>query len=103
MLVAERLAAGEDGRQVGIAVAVTVGHAASPEHLRGIEQRRVVFLVLLELIEEVAELLDEESIGLGEAAQLLGVAIVMREAVAGLRDADLGDAAGLRFAADHAG
>ncbi len=77
VLVTERFSAGEDGRQVGVAVAVTVGHAAAPEDLRGIEQGRVPFPVFLQLVEEVAELADEEGVGLGEAPQLLGIAVVM--------------------------
>ena len=73
-------------------MAVTVGHAAAPQHLRGVQQRLAVFLVRLELIEEVAELLDKEGIGLRQAAQLLGIAVVMRQAVARLRNADVGNA-----------
>ncbi len=103
VLVAKRFAASEDGGKVGVAVAVTVGHAAAPEDLRGIEQGCVAFLVLFELVEEIAELADEEGIRLGETAELLGVAVVVAEAVAGLQNTDLGDAAGVAFAADAAG
>ena len=59
--------------------------------------------MLLEQVEEVAELADEEGVGLGEAAELLGVAVVMAEAVARLQNADLGDAAGIAFTTDAAG
>ena len=102
VLVTERFSSREDGRQVGVAVAVTVGHTAAPEDLRGIEQGRVPFPVFLQLVKEVAELADEEGVGLGETPQLLGIAVVMTESVACLQDADLRDAAGVTFTADAA-
>ena len=37
MLVPQRAPTGEKRREVGVAVAVALGHAASPEDLRGIE------------------------------------------------------------------
>lgn len=53
-------------------------------------------------IEGIGELLDAEGFGLSEAAELLGIAIVMGQAMAGSRNADVGDGAAIGFAADHA-
>ena len=77
VFVAERFTSAEDGGKVGVAVAMTVGHAASPEDLGGVEEGESVLFVKFELVEEVAELIDEEGVGCGEAAKLFGVAVVM--------------------------
>ncbi len=74
VFVAKRFAPGQQRGEVGVAVGMAVGHAASPQNLRRIQQRLTVLLVFLELIEEVTELLDEERVRLGRTAQLLGVA-----------------------------
>lgn len=103
MFAAEGLAAAEDRRQIRAVVAVTVSHAAAPQHLRRVEQPLIVFLVLLHLVEKVAELLDQKHFGRGETAELLGGAVVMAQAVASLQDADLGSTAGASFATDAAG
>ncbi len=102
MLIPEGFSAAEDGGQVGVSVAVAVRHSASPEDLRGVEQGLSVLLVLFELIEEVAELIDEEGVGCRESAELLWVAVVMAESVPRLEDSDFRDATGVAFAADSA-
>jgi hypothetical protein len=51
--------------------------------------------VHLQLVEEVAELVDEERIRLRQATELLRVAVVVGETVAGLGDADVRDCAPL--------
>ena len=103
VLVAEGFASGDDGGQVRIAVAVAVGHAAAPEHLGGVQEAVVLLLEGLELIEEIAELADEEGVGLGQAAELFRIAVMVGEAVACLQNADLRNAAGIALAADAAG
>ena len=67
VLQAEVRAAGEHQREVGVAVAVAVGHAAAEErHRRAQERLAVEILRLREPGEEVAELLDGEGVVVGE-------------------------------------
>ena len=103
VLHTNRFAAGIKSRQVRVAVAMPVCHAAAPHYLSRVKQRVVAFLVSLELVEEVAELLNEKRVGLSQASELFGIAVVMRQSVSRLRDANIRDRAAIRFAADHAG
>ena len=64
MLIAQCTATGKDCWQVRIAMTVPIGHAASPENLSRVQQRTTVLLVCLELVKEVAELLNQESVRL---------------------------------------
>ena len=56
-----------------------------------------------QLVDEVTQLLVEKGVRLSEPPQLLGIAVVMRLAVTGLRDADVRDRTAVGFAANHAG
>jgi len=84
VLVAECFASCDDGGEIRIAMTVAVSHAAAPENLSGVEKRGVILFVSLQLIQQVAELLDEKRIRLGEAPELFGIAVVMAESMTGL-------------------
>ena len=104
MLQAEVRAAGEHQREVGVAVAVAVGHAAAEErHRRAQERLAVEVLGLREPGEEVAELLDGEGVVVGELLHVAGIAAVVAELMARLGDADLGNGEGIPFAAEAEG
>ena len=62
MLKSKCAATGQDGGQVGIAVAVAVTHAAAKEHHRSVEQRVFAIADGDELVEEVGELLGDERV-----------------------------------------
>ena len=64
VLPPELAAAGKDGGKVGVPMTVPIGHAAAPEHLRGIQQSSVFLLVGFQLVEEVTQLLDEKRVRL---------------------------------------
>ena len=105
---AEARSTSEDQRQVGVAVTVPVGHAAAEQSHRGVKQRTAIkVLGLREAGEEIPELFDREGIALGERLHVIGIAVVMTELVARLRNAQLGNRQPLPFAAaaesGHAG
>ena len=89
MLEPQLRAAGEDEGQAGVAVAVPVSHAAAVERHRRVDERAVRVLHLLEAADEIAELRDVERIALQELPHQVWVAVVVRERVAVLLDANL--------------
>ena len=95
MLVAQCLATGENERKVGVAMTVAISHATAPKNLGAVEKGLFAFLDLLEKVKEVAELADKEGVSLGKAPELFRVAIVVAEAMAGLKDSNLRNAAGM--------
>ena len=104
VLQAEVGAAGEHQREVRVAVAVAVGHAAAEKRHRGAEERFAAeVLGLRESREEVAELLDGEGVVVGELLDVTRIAAVMAELVARLGDADFGNGEGIAFTAKAEG
>ena len=101
MTQTEVLAAGEYEREVGITVAVAVGHPAAEERHRRIKEGLAAeVLRLREAAEEVAELFDRERVVVRELLHVTGIASVVAELVAGFGDADLGDGEGVALAAE---
>ncbi len=56
-----------------------------------------------QLVEEIRELLHQKGVGLGQAVEDFGLAVVMREIVPRLGDADLFDRKAVPFGAAHVG
>ena len=83
VLQAEVGATGEHEGEIGITVAMTVGHAAAEERHRGAEKGLATKVLRLgEPGEEVAELLDGEGIVVGELFHVARIAAVVAELVA---------------------
>ena len=87
----ESATAGQNDRQIGVAVTVTERHAAAVQRHRRINQRAVGVLHLAQPIEEVAELLDVERVAGGQILHQFRVRVVMRERMPILLHADLWD------------
>jgi len=63
-------------------MAMTVRHAA-PQSTCVVQAMVGPLLMSFELVEKVAQLFDEEGVGLGQATKLLRVAVVMGQTVTG--------------------
>ena len=85
MLQSQRFPAGQDQGQVGIAVAVTVGHATAKQHHGAIQQGVLLFLNRRQLIQEVTKLFRQERVTLGQTIHLYRITIVMRKFMPALR------------------
>ncbi len=104
VLQAQVRAAGEHQREVGIAMAVAVAHAAAEERHRRTQKRLASeVLGLREPSEEVAELLDGKGVVVGELFHVAGIAAVVAELVARLGDANFGDGKGIALATEAEG
>ena len=90
MLDAEGLSASEHDRKVGVPMAVAIGHAATVEAHRAVEERTVRVLNIGESIEKVTELLNIKGVAGGEVLHHSRIAVVMGQSVAGA-DAELWD------------
>ena len=101
VLQAKVRTAGEHQRQVGVAVAVAVRHAAAKErHRRAKQWLAAQVLRLFESREEVAELLDGEGVVVGEFLHVAFIAAVVAELMPRLGDADLWNGERIAFAAE---
>ena len=69
VIQSELAAAGEDDRQVRVAVTVTKRHTAAEQGHRGIQQRAFSIFRFSEPIEEIAELLDVECVARRQIVQ----------------------------------
>ena len=104
VLQAQVRAAGEHQREVGIAMAVAVAHAAAEERHRRAQKRLASeVLGLREPSEEVAELLDGKGVVVRELFHVARIAAVVAELVARLGDADFGDGKGIALASQTEG
>ena len=104
MLQTQSGAPREHERQVPVAVAVALGHAAAKERHRGVEERPAIeILRLREPRQEVGELLGHEDVVLRELLHVVRIAAVVAEHMAKLPDADLGDRLFSQVDGGHAG
>lgn len=94
----------EDEGEVGVSVAVAIGHAATKEgHGRAEERLASKILGFGESGEEVAELFDGKGVVVGEFFHVSFITAVVAELVPGLGDADFRDGNGLTFSAKAEG
>lgn len=92
MLDAKAGSSGENKRQVGVSVAVSIGHASSHEGHGGVEQGFAVqVLGLGQSADEVAELFEGKGVAKRKVLHVIGVAVVVAEFVTGLGNAKLGN------------
>ena len=97
---AEIGAAGQHEWQVGIAVTVPVGHAASKQGHRGAQHRvSAEVLCLAQSCQEVTELFDRKRIVVCKLLHVALVAPVVAELMAGFGNANLGDGERIAFTA----
>ena len=97
-------ATGQHERQVGVAVAVSVRHAAAEEgHRRAQERLAAQIFCLRQPGEEVAVLLDGEGVIVRELLHVALIAAVVAELMARLGDADLGNGNGISLATQAEG
>src|SRR5439155_6913928 len=81
-------ATGDQDREVVVVVLVAVADAAAVEHHRALEQVRVAFLRLEELLQQVRELLDVEAVDELDLPLLLGIAAVVARLVVAFGNAE---------------
>ena len=99
VLQTEVRAAGEYQREIGITMAVAVGHPATEQCHGRAQQRLAVEIVgLCQPGEKVAELLDGERVILGELFHVAQIAAVVTELMARFGNADFRNGKGVSFA-----
>ena len=83
---------GQNQRQVGIAMTVTVSHTASKKGHRGVEQRFAIKIGRLgEAGQEIGKLFHGKGIAHGEFLHVTGIPVVMAQFVSGLGNAQFGN------------
>ena len=92
-LEAAAAAAGEDDREVVVVVAVGVTDAAAVDDHAVVEEGAVAFGEGFEFLEEVGKLGAVKLVDAGDFFEFFGIALVVGDAVVGVGDADIGEAA----------